>query len=295
MRGDNGTGFNNRKALNLRLFLQCAFNPDSVQSERRIDRFLTRQRPGGSTRVNGQPASRIGVTAANFYPFHQNSIAGWLQIHIVSNVYHRRQEAHILGKFLTNTANSPQQLTILLKIHHWDQAVTNLHAQRIFQLHVVPCGFHHGVVFRHFHRLRFIWRFLLTTAHPPCQSQQCGSKHQKHQVRHARNQPQKSKYRRTKQHDAGVAEQLGHHLFAYVLVGTHAGHDNTRRGRDNQRRNLCHQPVTDGQQGITFRSAAHAHTMLQHPNRPPTTLITMIKIPAMASPRTNLLAPSIEP
>ena len=107
MRSNNSTGFNHRKALNLRLFLQCAFNPDSVQSESRIDRFLARQRPGSSTRVNGQPASRIGVTAANFYPFHQNSIAGRLQIHIVTDVYHRRQEAHILSKFLTNTANSP--------------------------------------------------------------------------------------------------------------------------------------------------------------------------------------------
>ena len=171
MRGDNGTGFNNSKALNLRLFLQCAFNPDSVQTESRIDRFLARQRPGGGTRVNGQPASRIGVTAANFHPFHQNTIAGRLQIHIVADMYHRRQKAHILGKFLTNTANSPQQLAILLKVHHWDQAVAYLHPQGILQLYVIPCCFHHGVVFRHFHRLRLIGSFLLTTTHPPGQTQ----------------------------------------------------------------------------------------------------------------------------
>ncbi len=39
-------------------------------------------------RVNRQPAPRISITTANLHAFHQNAIAGRLQIQIVANVHH---------------------------------------------------------------------------------------------------------------------------------------------------------------------------------------------------------------
>ncbi|MNP21340.1 hypothetical protein D3C76_1139530 [compost metagenome] len=56
-------------------------------------------------------------------------------------------------------------------------------------------------------------------------------------------------------------------MLANVLIGGDAGHDHTGRGGDHQRRDLGHQAVTDGQQGIAFRRMAHAHPVLQNPDQ----------------------------
>ena len=182
----HGTGFNNGIALNLRLLFQGALNPDSRQAKGRIDGLLARQRARGGAGVNRQPAARIGITAANFDTFHQNAVARGRQIHIVANVNNRRQEAHILGEFFTDTANTPQQFAILLEVHHRDQAIAHFHPQRIFQLHVVPGGLHGLGIFRHFHRRGLCRRFHFTSAHPPGQAQQARGEQQEDQVWHPR-------------------------------------------------------------------------------------------------------------
>ncbi|MNH24714.1 hypothetical protein D3C79_846630 [compost metagenome] len=75
-------------------------------------------------------------TAADFYPLHQNAVAGRRQLEVIANMHYRRQVAHLLGEFFTDAANAPEQFAVLLEIHHRDQPVTHLHTQRIFQLYV---------------------------------------------------------------------------------------------------------------------------------------------------------------
>ena len=152
-----------------------------------------------------------------------------LQIHIVADVHHRRQKAHVLGELFTDTADTAQQFTVLLKIDHRDQTIAHFHAERIFQLHIVPGGFHHRVVFRNFSRLWLDRRLLFTSPDPPGQSQQRGGKHQEDEVWHTRHQPQQPQHGGAEQHHAGVAEQLPDHLLADILIGTDAGNDHTRR------------------------------------------------------------------
>ena len=61
-------------------------------------------------------------------------------------------------------------------------------------------------------------------------------------------------------------------------------------------RDLAHQAFADGEQGkglgrLRRSCRAWATPMM----KPPMILMTMIRMPAMASPRTNLLAPSMAP
>ncbi|MOA02168.1 hypothetical protein D3C78_1216070 [compost metagenome] len=162
MRRNHGAGFNDRIALDLCLFFQRAFNPDRRQTKCRIDRLLTGQRSCRSTWVDGQPAPWIGVTAAYFNAFHQNTIARRRQIHVVTDMYHRRQETHILSEFFTDTANTPEQFTVLLEINHRNQTIAHFHPERIFKLDVIPCCFNCLGVFRHFDGGDFRGRFVFT-------------------------------------------------------------------------------------------------------------------------------------
>ena len=179
-------------------------------------------------------------------------------------MHNRRQEAHILSEFFTDTANAAKQLAILLEIDHRDQTVTHFHPQGIFQLNVVPGGFHGLRVLRHFNRHRFCRRFHFAATHPPGQAQQRRREQQEHQVRHARHQTEQTQHRRRQQHHARIAKQLPDHLLTNVLIGTDAGDDHARGGRNHQRRDLGHQTVTDGQQRIAFRRVSHVHAMLQN-------------------------------
>ncbi|CNT70834.1 Uncharacterised protein [Salmonella enterica subsp. enterica serovar Bovismorbificans] len=62
---------------------------------------------------------------------------------------------------------------------------------------------------------------------------------------------------------------MANHLLAYILIGTDAGHNDARRRGDNQRRDLGDQAVANGQQGVAFRRAAYAHSVLQYADQQP--------------------------
>ena len=121
-------------------------------------------------------------------------------------MHHRRQIAHLLGEFLANTADTPQQLAILLKIDHRNQPVTHFHAQRIFQLDIGPAGFRGLGILLHDGFVGGFRRLFFAPAQPPGQPEQRGGKQQENQVRHPRHQPQQPKYRGTQQHDLWVIE-----------------------------------------------------------------------------------------
>ena len=77
----------------------------------------------------------------------------------------------------------------------------------------------------------------------------------------------------------------------------HAGDHHAGGDGDQQRRNLRDQAVADGQDGVRLdrlhRLPCRACTtpMIS----PPTMLMTVMMMPAMASPLTNFMAPSIAP
>ena len=261
----HGAGLHHSVALNLRLFAHRRFNPHGGQTKGRIDRRLTRQLANRAARIDRHPAARMRRAGANFDAFHQNTVARRRQFEVIADMDNRRQIAHFLREFLTDTTDTPQQFAILREIHHRDQSVTDFHPQRIFQLNVLPAGFHQLFVFAFDRRGDFHHRFFLfLTTDPPGQRQQPGSEQQEDQIRHARHHTEQSEHTGAEHHDARIAEQLGDHLLADVLIGADAGHYHTRCGGDHQRGDLRDQTVTDGQQGVAFRRVTEIHVMLQN-------------------------------
>ena len=54
---------------------------------------------------------------------------------------------------------------------------------------------------------------------------------------------------------------------AEIALGRGAGHDQTGRQRDQQRRDLRDEPVTDGQQAVGLDRLAERHVLLEHADR----------------------------
>ena len=82
-----------------------------------------------------------------------------------------------------------------------------------------------------------------------------------------------------------------------VAVGAGARDEQAGGERNQERRHLRHQPVADRELGEDLAGLAERHPLLEHRRctMPPTILISVMTMLAIASPRTNLLAPSIAP
>ncbi len=93
---------------------------------------------------------------------------------------------------------------------------------------------------------------------------QHAAQQQEHQVRHARDQAHAGDDAAGDVQHFGFGEQLADHLAADVLLVGHARDDHTGRDRDDQRWNLRHQAVTDGQQRVGLGRVAGAHVVLHH-------------------------------
>ncbi len=83
-------------------------------------------------------------------------------------------------------------------------------------------------------------------------------------MRHAGNDAQHQQDRRGDGQGARVVEQLGRDLAAHVLGRGHPGDDDRGRGRQQQRRDLGDQAVTDGQQRVVVHRRAEIQAMLAH-------------------------------
>jgi hypothetical protein len=84
-----------------------------------------------------------------------------------------------------------------------------------------------------------------------------------HEVRHAGNEAHAADDGGGDVEHFGLGEQLGHQLRADVLFAGHARDDDTGRGRDDQRGDLRHQAVADGQQGVGLQRLREAEVVLQ--------------------------------
>ena len=178
-------------------------------------------------------------------------------------MHRRREVADLLRKFLAHALDAPQQFAILRLIHQRDQPVSNLKPSYIHRRNVIPARV---LYFRlrgrrgsHLRRLP-----LLALDHHICAAAQHGCQQQKGNVRHARYHAHETDDRGSEDQRLGPGKELVHELAADVVVGSHAAHDQARGGRDDERRNLCNQSVTDCQQGVVSGSGGDVQIVLQH-------------------------------
>jgi hypothetical protein len=95
---------------------------------------------------------------------------------------------------------------------------------------------------------------------------------------------------------AGLAESWPNTALSGFAFNARLGDQEAGGQRDDQGRDLADQAVADGQVEYVFAASPNAMPDWATPMiMPPIRLIEVIKMPAMASPRTNLLAPSMAP
>ena len=84
-------------------------------------------------------------------------------------------------------------------------------------------------------------------------------------------------------------------LRIFLLAGD-AGGDDTGGQGDEQRGDLGDEAAADREEGIVWAACRAVMPCIGHPMiRPPMMLMTAMTIPAMTSPLTNFIAPSMAP
>ena len=83
-------------------------------------------------------------------------------------------------------------------------------------------------------------------------------------MRHARHNPHHEQNAGGNHQGFRVAGHLLHQLLAHVLGAVLTGHHDGRRDREQQRRDLRHQTITDGQQGVDRQCFTGGQSMLDH-------------------------------
>ncbi|MNZ55842.1 hypothetical protein D3C78_737780 [compost metagenome] len=187
---------------------------------------------------------------------------------------HRRHEkAQILGQLLAHALDPRQQLAALVAVHQRDQPVTDLKADHVDRGDVIPAqllGFH-GALRRWQQVLLALHLFqgleldlVLLAPHQISTTSGQQAETQEGNVRHPRHQAHDDHQARGDRQGLGRVEHLPVDLFAHVLGARGAGdHDRGRRGQQ-QRWQLRHQTVTDGQQGVDLAGIGKGHVVLEH-------------------------------
>ncbi len=83
-------------------------------------------------------------------------------------------------------------------------------------------------------------------------------------MRHAGNHAQHADDGGGQDEHLRAGDQLPDQLLADVVFAGNAAHHHTRRGGDHQRRDLRHQAVADGQQGVVLGRSRQIQIVLQH-------------------------------
>ena len=186
-------------------------------------------------------------------------------------MHRRNQEAQILGELLAHALDPRQQLAALVAVHQRDQPIADLQAHQIDRIDVLPAQL---LAFRLLQGRQLVGRQsrhggvgarLAVFLAPDQPGKARGHQAQAHEgrVRHTRHQADDDQQTRRHRQRLGRGEHLPVDLLAHVLGSGHAGDHDRRRGGQQQRGNLRHQAVADGQQGIDARRLASRQVVLQ--------------------------------
>jgi len=186
---------------------------------------------------------------------------------------HRGHEkAHVLRQLLAYALDARQQLAALVTIDQRNESITHFQADHIDRHHIVPAqlldfrrALRHRLLLLHGQRLAFRLAHLLLAMPDPvgttgCQQTQTNEGH----VRHTRHQAHGNQNGRRHRECLRRGEHLPIDLSTHVFRGGNTCHHDRRSGRQQQRRDLRHQTVTDGQQGIDLAGIDETHLVLGH-------------------------------
>ncbi len=219
--------------------------------------------------IDREKLANLRLACTHFHALEQDAVAVGFQLQVVANVHRRNQKADLAGELFAQRADAFEQFAVLIAVDHRNQAIAHFQCQNIHRRDVVPthlrrfqcrcCGRFGGFVDGWWPRFD-----------RPCQAGQQARHQQEHGVGHARDQTQPGEDASGGVEHSWALEHLTDHLFAEVLVGAHPRHHDAGRGADDQRRDLRHQAVADGQQGVVLRRLRKRQVVLQHADKQPT-------------------------
>ena len=265
MGGDHGGAVDHGVAQGLRLVAQRRIDPQGFQTEGGIGGGQPLQLAVDGAGVDGQVLARLDLGFAHGYAEQTQTIVVRRQVEIVADVHRRDQETQFLGKLLAHALDARHQLAALAFVDHGNQAVADLETDQIHRFDVFPGQFlllRLGLDFG-MYRLGLLRLFLLLDD-APGQVTGDGRQRQEGEIGHARNQAEQGHDDGGDDQRARILEHLREHLLAHLLGVGNPGDDDGGGGGQHQGRDLRHQAVTDGQQGVVLHRAGEIHAVLHH-------------------------------
>ena len=249
----------------LRFILQTRIDPHGRQAEGGIGGDQARQGAARHARIDRQVLAAERFAGAHFHALEGDPVGRRLELEVVADVHRRRQKTDFLRELLADALDALEQLAALRLVDQGNEAVAHFQPQRIDRHDVLPARFFA------LRRGRRRWRGFLNRlgrlallADQVAGANERTCQQDEDKIRHARDQAHAANDGAGDVQHVRLGEQLAHQLGADVLVGGHARDYDTGGGGNDQRRNLRHQAVADGQQRIGFQRLAKRQVVLQH-------------------------------
>ena len=198
-----------------------------------------------------------------FDPVHQDPITGRLQVGIVADMDDRNEEAEFARHLAAHGAQPAQQSAVVLLADETDQPVSDLNFQRLDQFDdadIDLAGFGRCRC-----RRRLTPGFARPLAsEPPATGAEQRRKHQKRQMRHARNNPEQSDDPGGEPPRLRERRELAYDLVADIVPGRNPADDHAGRRGNHQCRYLRDEAVADRQQGVGLTGFGKAEAVLPY-------------------------------
>ena len=223
----------------------------------------------GAARVDREHVADARLGARDLDALEQHRVVARLELQVVADVHRRDGDAELLPELRAQRADALDQLAALLAVDQRHQLVADLELehverrrQRRARRRVAGLARLGRVPGRAARLLRRLGRD--GAAHRVGDAAHRAREDQERQRRQARQDREADQDHRHRAEHARVEQQLRGDLAAEVGARRGTGHDDARRGRDQQRRHLRHQAVADGQGGVDLGRVLQRQAALHH-------------------------------
>src|SRR5690606_11256383 len=186
VRGDHRGRVYDGETKHLRFLALCRLDPVRFQAECRIGGANAFDLAENLPRVYCQLLVDVHLALAYGNAGQGNPISIRRYVQVVPYVHCRNQETQFLGQLLANALDSRDQRAVALAVNQGNEAVTNLEADRVHGVDVLPAQFGQLRLATHYRGSDLLRLRLLVRNSPGAEAaQRC--KAQEHEVRHSRN------------------------------------------------------------------------------------------------------------
>ena len=272
MGGHDRAGVNHGVTQRLGLIALADLDPHRFEAKGRVLGGDAVERAKHLPRVDCHFSIRVNLGLGQNHAHQGQAVGAGGQIKVVANVHGGHQKAQILRKLLAHALDPRQQLTTLIAVHQRNKSITHFKANHVDRRDVIPTqlfgllgtGRGRQQVLLQLHFLQGLsFGCVLLLPHQIRHATGDSRQAQKGEVRHARHDTHDRHQARRHRQGFGRGKHLPVDLLAHVFGAGGTGNHNRRSGGQQQRRQLRHQTVTDGQQGVNLAGVGKGHAVLK--------------------------------